>query len=219
MPQTDKEQLTQISDLIRQMKGVLAAKDIAGAEGIWNQITEAGSALSPELSKKMGTIVQEISSALDTLKAEALSSEPIMAPLPDLPQIQEQVAEDHNEMISRVIRGTPGFMQPAQAEDFAEPAPKPTPKPTLKPAPKPKQPKLSRQELERQRATQALTDFNEALDSARNLLRTSQLDEAKDAYQRALMLKKRINVDEAERNRLTYELMDLNVALRMAEVR
>jgi len=206
---TDKKLLIVILGLIKDMKDALSEKDIKKAEDYLGRITKAKSALSYSLAEKMEPLIDAVNSTLETIKLESASAPVVQKPAaPKLPG-----SGDHNQMILNIIRGMPDFSAP-QPEEIPPPAPIQPQEP--KPAPLER---LSRNELETRRAIQALSDLNQAMDSAKDLLRTSRLDEAKEAYQRALALKKLIKVDEAEKNRLTYELMDLNVAIRMAKVR
>ncbi len=213
--------LTQISDNVKKMRFAIGAEDISGAEKIWGQIADLRAALSPSLNNMMEPVVRDIGSALEIIQIEFLQSKQAVPSFLTVPSSSTHDTwgnnEDHNQRILRSVGGVPvssgsnGSQRLSGISFHSLQASMPSSRPT--------QPKLTKKEAEQQKAAQTILDFNQALDSAKTHLRASRLGEAKDAYQRAMNLKRLLKVDEAEKNRLTYELMDLNVALRMAKVK
>jgi hypothetical protein len=235
----DQEGLQKISALVGQMHVSLAHKDLSDANLCWARIIGIRQYLSPGLQKKLSRYTEGIEQELENLKSRQADA----IVYPPLPQAEDGsytteaggIAVDHNQMISDIIRSKGFASEPKQAASKGkDPSARPTsafppkisslrsssPKSAVKAkeaAPKAQKPLPAAQP--EQKPEDTLNAITSMIDSARELIRSERIDEATQAYKQAILLRKKLVASDDIKNKLNYDLMGINVELRMAKIK
>ena len=193
-PATDDiDSLRRISGLIREVYIQIRDKNIEETRRLWSQIKELEGSLSEETKSEIREDIAGIEAQLDT-----------MGPAPAAPQ--EDSRPDYNEKIASVVRNwQSASLTPLTITEKIIPTSQT----------KPKAPKQKREPVK----TPTLAELDLTIQSAKSLLKSKQLEDAREAYQKALTLRKRLKLAPEAKSRVNYDLMDINVELRMAEIR
>ncbi len=213
-PDSDSELLVEISGLIKEIYAQLAWKDLSGTQKLWEELKLAHSRLSEPMKSEILPEMRDIEQHLQALSAR--------------PPAKEEKQPDYNEKIAGVLRSwqSSGIATRApvvitekkaaksrsKSVHASQSQPKALSPAADKPASAKNQKKAPRQPL-------TVEELDSLIGSARALIRSNRLDDARDAYEKALTMRKRLKLTPELKSKINYDLMDINVELRMAEIK
>jgi Mg2+ and Co2+ transporter CorA len=198
----DIEKLKRISCIIEEIYPKIREKNLEGTQTLWNEIEDIKLTLSDETLKDIGPDINGIETQLAELEEKAHASAFI-----DTQSLQ--VEQNYNQKIAGIVRSWKSARRIPMTTVAITKEPSP---PLIKPANEPEPKKLSPK-------APTLEDLDKVIQSVKGMLRTNQLKDARETYQKDISLKKRLKLAPDAKTRIDYDLMDLNVELRMAKIR
>jgi hypothetical protein len=203
--------------LIKEAYSHIENKDIANAQTSWIEIKESYGLLPEKVRKKLKHFIDDIENEFARLKEvdaplSATQEEIGYKPLP---------SNNLNDFVLSFSKNK-GHAQRVQIQEKLEVKPINVPLIGPEPTIPSKTPIVKEKKIEIKKQTPAkkptYQDLLEIIAASKELLRIKKVQDSYDAYKLAVLLKRKVTIPKSDVNRIRYDLMDIEIGLKIENI-